>query len=102
MGIHFKEFCNSIHKTNAGHVPDLLDLVAQGFGDLCIAAFLADSHSELFARLYMNAPEHKKNHIYSQWESKCRDAIDAYNFGVDLDKELAGDIPLTNGERACV
>lgn len=84
----FESFCKNIHKTDAGYVPDLLDLVAQGFGDLCMAAFLADSHSELFARLYMNAPDHKKNHVYSTWESKCQDAIDAYNQTIDDARDL--------------
>jgi hypothetical protein len=83
----FRSFCRGIHKTDAGYVPDTVDLVKDGFGDLCMAAFLADTVSELFARLYINAPEHKKNHVFSGWESKCQDAIDAYNQTIDDARE---------------
>jgi len=79
----FQSFCKNIHKTDAGYVPDLLDLAAQGFGDLCMAAFLADNETTFFAELYLHLNEKGKNKVYSRYESRCQDAIDAYNQGID-------------------
>jgi len=84
---YFKEFCESIHKTKAGYVPDLLDLVAQGFGDLCMAAFIADQFTPEMGEWYMGASEWHKNNAYSSHESSCQDAIDAYNQGIDDARE---------------
>jgi len=80
---YFKEFCESIHKTKAGYVPDLLDLVAQGFGDLCMAAFLDDKMTADVGIWYMESSNEAKNQVYSLWEIQCQDAIDAYNQGID-------------------
>lgn len=80
---YFKEFCESIHKTKAGYVPDLLDLVAQGFGDLCIAAFIAEKRGRVFGLLYMKLSNEEKNIFYSANEIECQDAIDEYNQGID-------------------
>ncbi len=79
----FQSFCKNIHKTDAGYVPDLLDLVAHGFGDLCMAAFLADQINQDIADFYMQASNEAKNKVYSLWESRCQDAIDAYNQTID-------------------
>jgi hypothetical protein len=91
---NFESFCKNIHKTDAGYVPDLLDLVAQGFGDLCMAAFLADQINQDIANAYMEASEEKKNKVYSLWESRCQDAIDAYNQSIDDAREKAKNIEL--------
>jgi len=91
---YFKEFCESIHKTKAGYVPNLLDLVAQGFGDLCMAAFLADKHMKATGAWYMSACEKVKNIMYSDHEIECQDAIDAYNQGIDDAREKAKNLEL--------
>lgn len=69
-------------------MPDLLDLVAQGFGDLCMAAFLADNTTELCAQNYLNDSEEGKNGTYSFFEIECQDAIDAYNQTIDDARDL--------------
>jgi hypothetical protein len=84
---YFKEFCESIHKTKAGYVPDLLDLVAQGFGDLCMAAILADKMNADVGVWYMESSNESKNQVYALWEIQCKDAIDAYNQGIDDARE---------------
>ena len=91
---YFKEFCESIHKTKAGYVPDLLDLVEQGFGDLCMAAFLADECGELTGNSYLSAGTDAKNNAYSFWEWKCQDAIDAYNQTIDDAREKDNSLEL--------
>jgi len=80
----FESFCKNIHKTDAGYVPDLLDLVAQGFGDLCMAAFIADHWGDdFYGKLYLKSSNEEKNRIYSIYEIRCQDAIDAYNQTID-------------------
>ncbi len=83
----FQSFCKNIHKNDAGYVPDLLDLVAQGFGDLCMAAFLADKMTADVGVWYMESSNEAKNQVYALWEIQCQDAIDAYNQGIDDAKE---------------
>jgi hypothetical protein len=90
----FQSFCKNIHKTKAGYVPDLLDLVAQGFGDLCMAAFIADNVSLQSAEKYTEGSEVYKNDIYSIFESNCQDAIDAYNQTIDGEREKAKNLEL--------
>jgi len=101
MGKYFKEFCDQRRKLINGHVQDIIDM-EEYEKDLAVMAFLRDDDFEAAARLYPLLPNDRKNHHYSMLESKIQDCINDYNYGVDLDKELAGDIPLTNGERACV
>lgn len=79
----FESFCKNIHKTDAGYVPYLLDLVAQGFGDLCMAAYLWDNYGDYAAWNYNHGSESEKNETYSFYESECQDAIDAYNQTID-------------------
>jgi hypothetical protein len=83
----FESFCKNIHKTDAGYVPDLLDLVAQGFGDLCMAAFLADKMTADVGVWYMESSNEAKNQVYALWEIQCQDAIDAYNQTIDDARE---------------
>jgi hypothetical protein len=86
---YFKEFCESIHKTKAGYVPDLLDLVAQGFGDLAMSHFIADKYGDAeYGKRYMAASNEVKNTAYGLWEIDCQDAIDAYNQTIDDAKDL--------------
>lgn len=92
---YFKEFCESIHKTKAGYVPDLLDLVDQGFGDLCMAAYLSDWFgSDVFGELYLSSDESFKNDEYACRESSVQDAIDAYNQKIDDEREKAKNLEL--------
>lgn len=91
----FQSFCKNIHKTKAGYVPDLLDLVAQGFGDLCMAAFITDHYTDdTYGKLYIGLPERSKNVVYSIFEIECQDAIDAYNQTIDDEREKAKNIEL--------
>jgi hypothetical protein len=97
MGSYFKEFCESIHKTKAGYVPDLLDLESDYFRDLAMASFLEDELGNGAGRAYMSAASDKTaiNDMYAKHESDCQDAIDAYNQGIDdarQAKKLAHDI----------
>jgi len=94
----FKSFCDNIHKTKEGYVPDLLDLVAQGFGDLCMAAFLADNTTELCAQNYLNDSEEGKNGTYSFFEIECQVAIDAYNQTIDDARQADSDMELLRDE----
>lgn len=76
-------------------MPDLLDLVAQGFGDLCMSSFIVDKVSLESAVKYMYSCEEYKNDRYAMFEIDCQDAIDAYNQGIDDAREakkLAHDI----------
>lgn len=84
----FESFCKNIHKTDAGYVPYLLDLVAQGFGDLCMAAYLWDNYGDYAAWNYNHGSESEKNETYSFYESECQDAIDAYNQTIDDANDL--------------
>lgn len=88
----FESFCKNIHKTDAGYVPDLLDLVAQGFGDLCMAAYLSEFVGSLDAYSYIKGTEDHKNKVYSINESRCQDAIDAYNQKIDDEREAQADM----------
>jgi hypothetical protein len=83
----FESFCKNIHKTKAGYVPDLLDLVAQGFGDLCMQSYLWDKYGDYVAYNYMHGKDDYKNDTYSFYESECQDAIDAYNQTIDDARE---------------
>jgi hypothetical protein len=85
---YFKEFCDSIHKTKAGYVPDIIDLVKQGFGDLAMSHFIADKYGDAeYGKRYMAASNEVKNAVYGLWEIDCQDAIDAYNQGIDDARE---------------
>lgn len=84
---HFKEFCDSIPKNKHGYVPDLIDLVVEGFGDLAMTAFIAEKKGSTFGWLYYNAPSNEKNDQFSLYESACQDAIDAYNQAIDDTKD---------------
>ena len=84
---HFKEFCEAIHKTNAGHVPDLLDLGDDFLRDLAIACFLSDRFSVDYGQAYIKLSSNRKNWIYSIWESQCQEAIDDYNQAIDDARE---------------
>jgi len=101
MGKYFKEFCDRQNKLSSGHVRDALDM-EQYNKDFAVMALLRDSGQQALADLYPSMSNEGKNECYQSVEYIIRDCIDKYNYGVDLDKELAGDIPLTNGERACV
>ena len=111
MGIQLKKFFDKQPKLRNGHVRDILDMSEQEKDD-AVVAFLRDDSKVEAARLYPTLSNDGKNYTYGNVERHLRDAIksyndiqdaiDSYNEGVDLDKELAGDIPLTNGERACV
>lgn len=94
---HFKEFCDSTPKNKDGYVPDLLDLVAQGFGDLCMASYLSDklsSNYNNYGEYYMSLSNTSKNIIYSSNELACQDAIDAYNQAIDDAREKAKNLEL--------
>lgn len=67
-----------------------------------VMALLRDEGQAALADLYPSMSNGGKNSCYQSVEWIIRDCLNNYNWGVDLDKELAGDIPLTNGERACV
>lgn len=89
---YFKEFCESIHKTKAGYVPDLLDLESDDLRDLCMAAFIADLNGTYLADRYIKS--YDKNDVYSRYESRCQDAIDAYNQAIDDAREKAENLEL--------
>ena len=102
MGIHFKKFCDQQRKIRiTGHVPNVIDM-CQADQDAAVVAMLKDSGQIAFAMAHPSMSNDDKNECYQSLELVIQDCIDKYNFGVDLDKELAGDIPLTNGERDCV
>jgi hypothetical protein len=94
----FESFCKNIHKNDAGYVPDLLDLVAQGFGDLCMAAYLWDNCGGIVSWNYNHGSESEKNETYSFYESECQDAIDAYNQTIDDAREADNDMELLRDE----
>jgi hypothetical protein len=87
MMSHFKEFCEAIHKTKAGHVPDLLDLESDFFRDLAMGSFLSDRFSSAYGDAYIRLSSNRKNLVYAVWESQCQDAIDAYNQAIDDARE---------------
>lgn len=91
---YFKEFCESIYKTNAGYVPDLLDLETDNLRDLAMSAFLADNYGLDIANCYHVSIKEYKNFYYSNHESECQDAIDAYNQKIDdaKEKNIANDV----------
>jgi hypothetical protein len=93
---YFKEFCESIHKTDTGHVPDLLDLENDHLRDLAMACFLEDKLGAGSGSRYMNAASDKTaiNDIYAHHESACQDAIDAYNQTIDDAREKAKSLEL--------
>lgn len=101
MGKYFKEFCDQQRKLVDGHVRDVIDM-EECDKDQAVMAFLFDRGDHYAANVYSGLSTSGKNHSYSCLELRIQEMIDDYNYGVDLDKELAGDIPLTNGERACV
>ena len=101
MGKHFKEFCDQQRKIRAtGHVPNVIDM-AQDDQDAAVVAMLKDSGQIAFAMAHPSMSNDDKNECYASLELIIQDCIDKYNLGVDLDKELAGDIPLVDCERAC-
>lgn len=75
-------------------MPDLLDLVAQGFGDLCMAAFIADQCGTDAGKYYLSLDEEAKNDEYSCNEIDCQDAIDAYNKTIDDTREKSKSLEL--------
>jgi len=91
---YFKEFCESIHKTKAGYVPDLIDMEHDFFRDAAMASFLADKISSSMGDYYLNATKESKNFHYSLHEIDCQDAIDAYNQTIDDAKEKANSLEL--------
>ena len=101
MGKYFKEFCDRQRKLRSGHVRDVIDM-SEIDKDCAVMSLLRDEGNAALADLYPSMPNSGKNSCYQSVEWIIRDCINDYNYGVDLDKELAGDIPLTNGERACV
>ena len=101
MGKYFKEFCDQQRKLRNGHVRDVIDM-EECDKDKAVVAYLNDDDKSEAAWLYPTLSNSGKNYTYANLEQSIQDCINDYNYGVDLDKELAGDITLTNGERACV
>jgi len=98
MGVHFKAFCDSQRKTKTGHVRDLLDMT-DGRKDLAVIAYLKDQPGgKQLASIYYLSAAKSKNFYYAQYEQRIQAAIDSYNEGIDLDKELAGDTPVSSEE----
>ena len=101
MGIHIKNFCDRQRKDKNGHVRYLLDM-SEKEKDAAVVAFLLDDKRPEAAALYQTMSNEGKNYVYGNVESRIIECIDKYNLGADLDKELAGDIPLTDDEMVCV
>jgi hypothetical protein len=102
MGIHFKAFCDAQRKTSTGHVLDLIDMT-DNHKDASVIAYMQDqAGGKKLAGFFYLATAKSKNFYYAQYEERMQDAIDLYNEGVDLDKELAGDTPISDAERVCV
>ena len=101
MGKYLKEFCDQQRKPVDGHVRDVIDMEERD-KDQAVMAFLRDDDKSEAAWLYPTMSNSGKNYTYANLEQKIQDCINDYNYGVDLDKDLAGDSPLTNGERAFV
>jgi hypothetical protein len=91
---YFKEFCESIHKTKAGYVPDLQNFEDDFFRDAAMSSFLADKFGAEKAESYLAMPSEDKNIEYALWEIDCQDAIDAYNQGIDDAREKAKNLKL--------
>lgn len=89
---YFKEFCESIHKTKAGYVPDLLDLESDFFRDLAMAAFTADRCCPDTGSEYLALPIDRRNAFYGLWEVECQDAIDAYNQTIYDERQAQSDM----------
>ncbi len=89
---HFKEFCDSIPKNKHGYVPDLLDMDNDDLRDMAMAAFIADLNGVHLADRYIKS--YDKNDVYSSYESRCQDAIDAYNQGIDDARENSKNLEL--------
>jgi len=98
MGIFLKAFCDEQPKLVNGHVKRMIDMPEQD-KDAAIIAYLNDDRQEILAHCYPHLSNEGKNHMYSNYESLVEVAIDKYNRGVDLDKELQGDIKLSVDER---
>lgn len=98
MGVNFKQFCDAQRKTNTGHVRDLIDMT-DGHKDAAVIAYTQDqAGGKKLAGIYYLATAKSKNYYYAQYEECIQDAIDLYNEGVDLDKELAGSTPVSAKE----
>lgn len=82
MGIHFKEFCDSIRDLS-GRVFDVIDMTTAQ-KDQAVIALLRDENQTALADLYTHMSDAGKNSCYQSVEWIIRDAIDNYNLAADM------------------
>ena len=82
MGMHFKEFCDSIRDLS-GRVSDAIDMTTAQ-KDQAVMALLRDENQSSLADLYPRMTEAGKNSCYQSVEWIIRDAIDNYNLAADM------------------
>lgn len=101
MGIFLKAFCDAQPKNLHGHVKRMIDMEEKDKDD-AIIAYLNDDRQEILAHCYPHLTDEGKNHMYSNYEYHVDLAIEKYNNGVDLDKELQGEVKLNKEERRLI
>ena len=97
MNNHFKQFCDNIPKNRDGYVPELIDM-SEHDKDAAVVATLKDNGRTDMAIAHPSLSNDDKNDCYGSLEIVIQDAINSYNEGIDVLRELESLIPLGEDE----